>query len=145
MSSRIRLNVSLLLLALVAALALAACGGGGSSSQDVPEGAIAVVGDKTVTKAQFDQLIEAQKKSAEAKKQTFPAVGTPEYEAVKATVVKGLVEEREWELEGESMGIKVSDNEVAKRRPAEAAVLPGGRAEVPGRARQAGAHRPAGP
>jgi foldase protein PrsA len=115
MSSRIRLNVYLLLLALVAALALAACGGGGSSSQDVPEGAIAVVGDKTVTKAQFDQLIEAQKKSAEAKKQTFPAVGTPEYEAVKATVVKGLVEEREWELEGVSMGIKVSDDEVAKQ------------------------------
>jgi foldase protein PrsA len=115
MSSRIRLNVSLLLLALVAALALAACGGGGSSSQDVPEGAIAVVGDKTITKVQFDQLIEAQKKSAEAKKQTFPAVGTPEYEAVKATVVKGLVEEREWELEGESMGIKVSDDEVAKQ------------------------------
>jgi foldase protein PrsA len=115
MSSRIRLNVSLLLLALVAALALAACGGGGSSSEDVPEGAIAVVGDKTVTKAQFDQLIEAQKKSAEAKKQTFPAVGTPEYEAVKAAVVKGLVEEREWELEGESMGIKVSDDEVAKQ------------------------------
>ena len=115
MSSRIRLNVSLLLLALVAALALAACGGGGSSSQDVPEGAIAVVGDKTITKVQFGQLIEAQKKSAEAKKQTFPAVGTPEYEAVKATVVKGLVEEREWELEGESMGIKVSDDEVAKQ------------------------------
>ena len=115
MSSRIRFNVSLLLLALVAALALAACGGGGSSSQDVPEGAIAVVGDKTITKVQFDQLIEAQKKSAEAKKQTFPAVGTPEYEAVKATVVKGLVEEREWELEGESMGIKVSDDEVAKQ------------------------------
>jgi foldase protein PrsA len=113
MSSRIRLNVSLLLLALVAALALAACGGGSSSSTDVPEGAIAVVGDKTITKAQFDQLMEAQKKAAEAKKQTFPAVGTPEYEAVKATVVKGLVEEREWELEGESMGIKVTDEEIA--------------------------------
>ena len=103
MSSHIRRNISVLLLALIAVLALAACGGGGSSSADVPEGAIAVVGDKTVTKAEFDALMEQQKKSAESQKQDFPAVGTPEYEALKATVVKGLVEQKEWELEGEAM------------------------------------------
>jgi foldase protein PrsA len=113
MSSRIHRNICLLLLALVAALALAACGGG-SSSADVPEGAIAVVGDKTVTKAQFDQLMEQQKKSAESNNQTWAAVGTPQYEAVKATVVQGLVEQAEWELEGEAMGIKVTDDEVEK-------------------------------
>jgi foldase protein PrsA len=112
MSSRIRFPVSALLLALVAVLALVACGGS-SSSEDVPPGAIAVVGDKTVTKADFDALMEQQKKSAESKSQTFPAVGTPEYEAVKATVVKGLVEQREWELEGDAMGIKVTDDEIA--------------------------------
>lgn len=111
MSSQIRRNSSLLLLALMAVLALAACGGG-SSSDDVPEGAIAVVGDKTVTKEEFDNLIEQQKKSAEAQKQDFPAAGTPEYEALKASVVKGLVEQKEWELEGESMGIKVTDQEI---------------------------------
>jgi foldase protein PrsA len=112
MSSRIRLNISLLLLALVAVLALAACGGGGSSLNDVPEGAIAVVGDKTITKEQFDALMEQQKKSAEAQKQNFPEVGTPEYEAAKATVVKGLVEQQEWELEAEAMGIEVTDQEI---------------------------------
>jgi foldase protein PrsA len=112
MSSRIRLNISVLPLALVAALLLAACGGGGSSAEDVPPGAIAVVGDKTVTKAEFDQLMEQQKKAAESKGQTFPQAGTPEYEAVKGSVVKGLVEEREWELEGAAMGIKVTDQEL---------------------------------
>jgi len=112
MSSRIRPNISVLLLALVAALALAACGGGGSSAEDVPPGAIAVVGDRTVTKADFDQVMEQHKKSAESQGQTFPQAGTPEYEAVKASVVKGLVEEREWELEGDAMGIKVTDQEV---------------------------------
>jgi foldase protein PrsA len=111
MSSRIRLSISALLLALVAALALSACGGG-SSSADVPDGAIAVVRDRTVTKAQFDALMKQQKKAAEAKKQDFPAVGTPQYEALKATVVKGLVEQQEWELEGDAMGIKVNDQEI---------------------------------
>ena len=112
MSSHIRRNSSLLLLALIAALTLVACGGGGTSSADVPEGAVAVVGDKTVTKEEFDQLIEQQKKSAEAQKQDFPAPGTTQYEALKATVVKGLVEQKEWELEGESMGIEVTDQEI---------------------------------
>jgi foldase protein PrsA len=115
MSSRIRVNISALLLALVASLALVACGGGGSSAADVPPGAIAVVGDKQVTKAQFDAFMEQQKKAAEAKSQTFPAVGTPEYESVKANVVRGLVEEREWELEGEAMGIKISDAEIEQQ------------------------------
>jgi parvulin-like peptidyl-prolyl isomerase len=112
MSSHIRRNIPVLLLALVAVLAVAACGGEDSSSADVPEGAIAVVGDKTVTKEEFDQLIEQQKKTAESQKQDFPEVGTPEYEALKANVVKGLIAQREWELEGESMGIKVTDQEI---------------------------------
>jgi foldase protein PrsA len=111
MSSRIRLTVTLLLLALVGVLALAACGGS-SSSVEVPDGAIAVVGDKSVPKVDFDQLMEQQKQSAESKNQDFPAVGTPQYEAVKASVVNGLVEQREWELEGEAMGITVTEAEI---------------------------------
>jgi foldase protein PrsA len=111
MSFRIRRNIALPLLALVAVLALAACGGG-SSSADVPEGSIAVVGDKTVTKEQFDALMEQQKRAAESKKQDFPAAGTAQYEAVKAVVVKGLVEQQEWELEAEARGIEVTDQEI---------------------------------
>ena len=111
MSFRIRRKIALPLLALVAVLAFAACGGG-SSSADVPEGSIAVVGDKTITKEQFDALMEQQKKAAESKKQNFPAAGTAQYEAVKAAVVKGLVEQQEWELEAEAMGIEVTDQEI---------------------------------
>lgn len=114
MSFRIRPHIFLLPLALVAALAVSACGGG-SSSAAIPDGAVAVVKDKPVSKQQFDQLLAQAKKSAETSKQDFPAVGTPEYEAVKTKIVNGLVEQKEWELEGESMGLKVTDDEVGKR------------------------------
>jgi parvulin-like peptidyl-prolyl isomerase len=111
MSSHIRRKITLLLLALIAVFAVSACGGD-SGAREVPEGAVAVVGDKTVTKEEFDKLIEQQKASAEAQKQDFPEPGTAEYEALKATVVKGLVEQKEWELEGAAMGIKVTDQEI---------------------------------
>ena len=46
----------------ICALALVAAGcGGGGGPKDVPENAVAVVGDVTVTKAQFDQLIDQAK------------------------------------------------------------------------------------
>src|SRR5262245_49956394 len=112
MSFHIRRNVSLLLLALIAVLVVTACGGGGSSAPDVPEGAVAVVGDKTVTKEEFDKLLEQQKKTYEAQQQDFPAAGSAQYEALKASLVKSLVQQKEYELEGESMGIKVTDQEI---------------------------------
>ena len=92
MSSHIRRNITLLLLALIAALAVSACGGG-SDAPEVPEGAVAVVGEKTVTKEEFDKLLEQRKAAAEAQKQDFPEPGTTEYEALKATLVKGLVDQ----------------------------------------------------
>jgi foldase protein PrsA len=112
MSFRNRPLILLPLLVLVAALALAACGSGSGGSEEVPDGAIALVGDLTVPKQQFDQLLASAKKSAETNKQDFPAVGTPEYEAVKQKIVSGLVEQKEWELQAKSMGLKVTDKEV---------------------------------
>ena len=50
---------SIALLLVIAALAVAACGGGGSGDGEkptVPSGAVAVVGDQTITQEQFDQL-----------------------------------------------------------------------------------------
>jgi hypothetical protein len=48
--------------------------------------------------------MEQHKKSAESQGQTFPQAGTPEYEAVKATVVKGLVERAGVGARGERWG-----------------------------------------
>jgi foldase protein PrsA len=111
MASSLRKHLPVLLLALVTALAAAACGSS-SGPKDVPPGAIAIVGDAPVAKSDFDQLLKQAQKNFEAQNQEFPKVGTPEYENVKNTIVQGLVQQAEWEQEGEAMGIKVSDQEV---------------------------------
>ena len=68
------------LAAVLGALMFALVGCGGSddkSSEDVPDDAVALVGDQEVTKEQFDALIAQAKASAEQQKRTFPKAGTP--------------------------------------------------------------------
>lgn len=105
------------LAALALALTLAACGGGGDneSSQDVPEGAVVLVGDTQVAKSQYDQLLEQARRTFKARKQEFPKLGTPEYEQLKQAIVKSLVEEAQFEIGAEELGVKVSDEEIDKR------------------------------
>ena len=107
----------ILLLPAVLALALLApaCGGDEGSAKSVPAGAIAVVGDQEIEKAEFDRLIKQAETSAEAQGQEFPETGSPEYNDLKDAIVRSLVERAEFELEAEEMGIEVTDAEVKKR------------------------------
>jgi foldase protein PrsA len=73
-----------LLLALVLVVA-AGCGG------DVPQGAIATVGDNVVTQEQFDKIIKQAKAQAKAQGQTFPKAGSTDYNRYAAQVVDYLV------------------------------------------------------
>jgi len=114
MSSSLRKLPSLLLLALVTALLAVACGSS-NDAQSVPPGAVAIVGDKPIQKSDFDQLIKQTEQNFTAQGQEFPKVGTPEYETVKKTILDGLIQQAEWELAGEEMGVKVSDEEVEKQ------------------------------
>lgn len=111
MAPSLRKLIPLLLLALVTALLAAACGSG-EDAKTVPAGAIAVVGDQTIPKADLDQLFAQAKKNADATQQEFPNVGSPEYEDLKTRLVSSLVQEAEWEQAGAEMGIKVTDKEV---------------------------------
>jgi foldase protein PrsA len=113
MNLSMRKTTSLLLLAL--ALAVSGCGGEEGGKPDVPAGAIAVVGELEIARTEFDRLIDQAKKSFEAQDQDFPEAGTPEYEDVKSSIVRSLVEEAQWEQEATEMGIKVTDQEVTKR------------------------------
>ena len=106
--------LSVLVLAAVAAI-LAGCGGGGGSSAGLQSGDIAVVGSTHVTKSAFDALMAQAKRSFQQQGRTFPKAGTTSYETVKGNAVSLLVQQAMREEKAASMGIKVSDQDVANR------------------------------
>ena len=113
MASSLRKLLPLLLLALIA-LPVAACGSS-DDTKTVPPGAVALVGDKPIEKADLDRLLAQAKANYEAQKQDFPAVGTPDYQNLRGSLLRGLVQQSQWEQAGAAMGVKVSDKEVDTR------------------------------
>jgi foldase protein PrsA len=107
-----RYLTNMLLLAALAAV-LAACGGGGGG--DVPNDAVAQVGDRTITQAQFDALLQQAKRSYVSQKRAFPKAGTPEYQTLKNQAVQYLVQRVEFAQEADKLGVKVTDKDVDKR------------------------------
>jgi foldase protein PrsA len=110
MASSLRKLLPLLLLALIA-LPAAACGSS-NEAKTVPPGAVAIVGDRPIEKADLDRLIAQAKANYEAQKQDFPEVGTPDYQSLRGSLLRGLVQHAQWEQAGAAMGVKVSDQEV---------------------------------
>jgi parvulin-like peptidyl-prolyl isomerase len=100
--------------ALAIALVAPACGAD-EGPESVPAGAIAVVGDTEIPKSEFDRLIKAAEESYKAQGQEFPKTGSPEYNDLKDSIVRGLVERVEFAQEAEEMGVEVTDAEVEKR------------------------------
>jgi foldase protein PrsA len=94
-------------------LAVAACGGGGARS--VPSDGVAVVGDKTITKAQWDALIDQTKENYKATKHSFPKPGSAELNNLRSNATQFLISASEYEQEAAKMGIKVSDADVQAR------------------------------
>ena len=107
-----RLTLSLLL-ALVAATALVACG---STKREVPAGAVAVVGNQTITTAQFDSLMAQAEAQYKAAKKTFPAVGSKSYQDLKDKAVAYLVRRSAIIQQATKMGVKVTDAQVNSSR-----------------------------
>jgi parvulin-like peptidyl-prolyl isomerase len=107
---RTRRLILSLVLALVAATALVACGS--TKQQDVPAGAVAIVGDQPITDAQYDSLIAQAKLQYQQSKKTFPAIGSKSYQALKDSAVAYLVRNAAIVQQATKLGIKVSDAQV---------------------------------
>ena len=106
---------SIALAAVFGALALAGCGGGDSSSEDVPNDAVAVVGDQEISKAQFTALIDQAQASAKQQKRAFPEAGTPEFKNLQNQGLEYLVRRAQFEQMAEDMDVEVSDKQVDER------------------------------
>jgi parvulin-like peptidyl-prolyl isomerase len=111
-------QLTLLLLVPLALLAtvVAGCGGGSSTgSGSVPSDAVATVGDQTISKDQFDRLINQAKQSYKQQNKSFPSVGSPQYEQLKQQAVAFLVQRSEFDQKGDDLGISISTSQVDKR------------------------------
>jgi parvulin-like peptidyl-prolyl isomerase len=95
---------------LVVGVLVAGCGGG---TKAVPADAVAVVGDSTVTKVDFNNVFAATKKIDKIRKTATPKPGTTEYKTRSDGIVSFLVTMSELTQEAKSMGLApVTDKEV---------------------------------
>jgi len=99
-----------LLLALV--LVAAGCGGG---SKSVPSSAVARVGNETITKDQFNFLIDGAKRTYKVRKTAFPKPGTTQYKSLQDQAMQYLVQQSELEQKAKDLKITVTDKDVAAR------------------------------
>jgi parvulin-like peptidyl-prolyl isomerase len=96
-----------------AALLAAGCGGGGSGALSQDD--VAKVGDVTVTKAQFDQLMQQAQASYKAQHQQFPAQTSPQYQQLKSQAVGLLVQRAEYDQEAKDLNVSVSQKQIDDR------------------------------
>jgi parvulin-like peptidyl-prolyl isomerase len=88
---------------------LAACGGG---SKSVPSDSVALVGSDTITKLQFNSLMDATAKVDRVNKQTPPKAGTTAYKQVQDRVMAFLIQLDELTQKGNDLGVTVTDKQV---------------------------------
>jgi parvulin-like peptidyl-prolyl isomerase len=105
-----KLHLIVLVLALLGLAA--ACGGG---EKGVPDGAVAVVGDEEITKAEFDALIGRAEKAFEQQKRDFPKAGTPEYKTLQNQAVQYLVQQAKYRQAADELDVEIEDKDIDAR------------------------------
>ena len=109
-SAKIAVSV---LAAAVLGLGLVACGS--EDNESVPTNAVAVVGDETITKAEFDRLMDQARESYKNQKREFPKAGTEEYQALRGQAMQFLVQRAQFEQKAEEFDIEITDKDVDAR------------------------------
>jgi parvulin-like peptidyl-prolyl isomerase len=107
-----RLRITSLVLLVALGLVAAGCG---SATKSVPADAVAVVGNTTITKTQFNFLLDGAKRTYAARKTPFPKAGTTQYKSLQDQAIQYLVQESELEQKGKDLGVTVTDTDVTKR------------------------------
>jgi foldase protein PrsA len=99
---------------LLVALAAAGCGGGGGSTK-VPGDAVAVVGDNTITKADFDVALNRTKRGYKQQHRAWPKAGTTQFQQIRQSVLNYLVQTQELEQKAKQLGVEVTDKQISDR------------------------------
>jgi foldase protein PrsA len=105
--------ISIVVFCTAVALLVAACGGGGSPS--VPDNAVAVVGGGTITKSQWDALMQQTQNNFKATKRAFPQPGSVQLANLKSNATQFLIQSSEYQQEADKLGVSVSDQDVDQR------------------------------
>jgi foldase protein PrsA len=101
-----------IVLPLALAVALLASGSG---NDKVPAGAVAVVGEHTITKADFDAVIARAKVGFKQQKREFPKPGTPQFQQIKVSAIQYLVQREELEQKAKDMDVTVKQKQIDDR------------------------------
>ncbi|MFN2627677.1 MAG: peptidylprolyl isomerase [Gaiellaceae bacterium] len=99
---------------LLAALA-AGCGGGSSAPKSVPGDGVAVVGDQTISKQEFNALLGQAKTSFVKQKRPFPKAGSQQFKALQDQAIQYLVQRAEFEQKAKDLGVSVTNQQVDAR------------------------------
>lgn len=91
---------------------LAGCGNGKKS---VGANDVAVVGDQSISKEQFDRILNQAKKSYKTNGKDFPKAGTQQYTALQKQAMQFLVQRAEFQQEADDMSLKITDADVQKQ------------------------------
>jgi FKBP-type peptidyl-prolyl cis-trans isomerase (trigger factor) len=107
-------RVTTVLVAAVALLGVAAAGVAASAcgGSSVPSDAVATVGDATVTKAEFEQLLKQAQTQMKAQGMKVPEKGTATYDHYVAQIVHYLVQEQVVAQSAKALGVGITDAEV---------------------------------
>jgi FKBP-type peptidyl-prolyl cis-trans isomerase (trigger factor) len=108
-----RTAIAVALLTLLPSLFGAALVGGCGSGSDVPEGAVATIGDASITREQIQELIAQASVQLKGTGQSFPAEGTALYDEYMAKMVEYLVGNEIIIQSAPKYDVSVSDAEVS--------------------------------
>jgi parvulin-like peptidyl-prolyl isomerase len=96
----------------VAAIAGSACGASAPGDDDVPNGVIAQVGERTLTGAELERFLAEVRASYEAHDRSLPEPGSAEYRNLTAQALELLVGRMQDERTADELGVVVTDDEV---------------------------------
>jgi parvulin-like peptidyl-prolyl isomerase len=107
--------ISYLVVALCGVALAALAAGCGSSKQSVGANDVAVVGDRAISKEQFDRLVKQACSSYKAQGQKCPAPGTAPYDALRKQAMQFLVQRAEFDQKAADLGVTITDSDVSKQ------------------------------